>query len=477
MEVGGANWIAHLAIVGWPLVALVLYKTRPPVEATAWTVLGAFLFLPIQAFLKVPMIPAIDKGSVGSLAAILGSLLFFPRDRRFAKLGVAIGALIAVYICSPVVTSILNGDLIVAGPRIIPGVDYYDGISALLSQLILFFPFLVGLRFLSRPEDIETLLRALVVAALAYSLLMLLEVRLSPQLATWIYGVVTPFAVEMRYGGFRPVVFTNNGLVAAFFLATAVIASVALWRTKIAIGKLPPAGISIYLGGVLVLCKSAGALIYAMAIGALARWFSPRAQMRVAVLLASIALSYPLLRINDLVPVSPIYQVAAAFNQERADSLKFRFDQEDQLLAHGAKRFWFGWGRYGRNRVYDEYGKDLSITDGQWILAFGQFGFVGFVAQFGLLTWPVFKAARSLRFLRSRREIALLSCLSLIVAVTAVEQIPNASINPWGWLLAGALLGRSMTASKMAARGQGVEARNAVAVPERLFAPSAFKTQ
>lgn len=475
MEVGGANWIAHLAIVGWPLVALVLYQTRPPAQATVWTVLGAFLLLPIQAFLKIPMIPAIDKGSVGSIAAILGSLIFFARDRGSVRLGAAIGTLIAVYICSPVVTSILNGDLIAAGPLIIPGVDYYDGISALLNQLIRFFPFFVGLRFLSRPEDIETILKALVVAALAYSLLMLFEVRFSPQLATWIYGVVTPFAVEMRYGGFRPVVFTSNGLVAAFFLATAIIASIALWRTRVAIGKLPAAGISIYLIAVLVLCKSAGALIYALAIGALARWFSPRAQMRAAVVIASITLSYPLLRINELVPVNEIYQIAAAFSEERADSLKFRFDQEDQLLAHGSERFWFGWGRYGRNRVYDEYGKDISITDGQWILAFGQFGFVGFLAQFGLLTLPVFVAARSLRSLRSRREIMLLSCLSMIVAVTAVEQIPNASISPWGWLLAGALLGRSMKALTTRTGREGTEARNMMMVRERLVAPSASK--
>jgi hypothetical protein len=168
--------------------------------------------------------------------------------------------------------------------------------------------------------------------------------------------------------------------------------------------------------------------------------------MRVAVVLAAIVLSYPILRISSLVPTEQIVQLVDAVNAERANSLKFRFVQEDQLLAHASDRFWFGWGRYGRNRVYDERGNDVSITDGQWILTLGQFGFLGFLAQFGLLTLPIFYAARILATLKSRREKVLLSCLSLILAITAIEQIPNASINPWGWLIGGALLGRGRAA-------------------------------
>jgi hypothetical protein len=34
------------------------------------------------------------------------------------------------------------------------------------------------------------------------------------------------------------------------------------------------------------------------------------------------------------------------------------------------------------------------------------------------------------------------SALILIVAITVVEQLPNASISSWSWLLAGTLLGR-----------------------------------
>ena len=47
---------------------------------------------------------------------------------------------------------------------------------------------------------------------------MLVEVRLSPQINTWIYGFFQhDFIQMMRYGGFRPIVFLPHGLWVAFF--------------------------------------------------------------------------------------------------------------------------------------------------------------------------------------------------------------------------------------------------------------------
>jgi hypothetical protein len=109
------------------------------------------------------------------------------------------------------------------------------------------------------------LVRCLVVAGLFYSLPVLIEVRLSPQLANWIYGFVQgAFTNEVRYGGFRPVVFMKNGLTVAFFMMTTFLAAMAMWRVNARIKSFPAAGISGYLGVVLILCKSAGALAYAI---------------------------------------------------------------------------------------------------------------------------------------------------------------------------------------------------------------------
>jgi hypothetical protein len=444
MDAVGANWFAYLVILAWPLVALLLYATRQHQEATAWTVLGALMLLPQQASIKIPMVPPFDKGTIASIAAIIGCVVYAPSQGRIGRGGWLLSALAVLYVVSPVVTSILNNDAVVAGPLILPGVDYYDGVSALLSQAILFAPLLIGRKYFTDHEGIRVLLRVLVIAALIYTMPMLYEIRMSPQLSRMIYGTFSSsFPVEMRYGGYRPVVFMQNGLAAAFLLATAILAAIAFWRSRARVTSIPPGILSGYLAAVLVLCKSAGALIYAVLVGALVRWAKPQVQIRLAVIVACIAIAYPALRITDLVPTEQIIDLAESINQDRASSLKTRFDQEQQLLAHASERFWFGWGRYGRNRVYDKYGSDISITDGQWIITFGQFGLVGFIAQFGLLVFPVFSAARAFRYIDSEGERVLFSCLVLIVSLSAFEQIPNASVSGWSWLLAGALFGRS----------------------------------
>jgi hypothetical protein len=461
-----ANWFAYIALVVWPLVAVLLYWNRPSSEATAWTILGAFLLLPSLLFIKIPMIPLIDKASVSALSATVGCFLLAPRLKRP---GLGFGPaeiLAAIYIFGPVVTAVLNDDPIVIGHLILPGVGWYDGFSTLLSQTILFLPFFVGRRFLHKAEDIETVLRVLALAGLLYSLLMLFEIRFSPQLSNWIYGYFpSGYAGEARGSGFRPVVFLNNGLTAAFFLSTSFLAAVALWRVNSRFNNLPAGGFSAYLGAVLILCKSSGALAYAVVFGFLVRWTKPTTQVRVAVLLAGIAISYPVLRMADYFPTDQLVSISATISQERAASLKFRFDQEQQLLARASERFFFGWGRYGRNRVYDEEsGRDASITDGLWILIVGQFGLVGFLAQFGLLTLPVFRVGAAIKRVGSAREGVLLAALTGIVAVTVIEQLPNASVTPWSWLLVGALLGRAesiMSMARYSKRGrQGVTERS-----------------
>src|SRR5258708_11362367 len=104
----------------------------------------------------------------------------------------------------------------------------------------------------------------------------------------------------------------------------------------------------------------------------------------------------------------------------------------------------FGWGRFGRNRIYDEdTGKDLSITDGTWIITMGQFGFFGFLAEFGLLSLAVVRATSALKYTQTAHDQVFLAALALILAINMIDLLPNSSLSPWTWLLAGALLGRA----------------------------------
>jgi hypothetical protein len=443
------NWLAVFALVVWPVVAIALYASRPVVQATIWTILAAQLLLPVGTFFKFAMIPQLDKYSIPSFCALVGCMAVTGRALRIWRTFGPTEILIVMYVAGPVVTSLLNGDNIYVGTSVLPGVGIYDGLSAALSQFITLVPFMLGRQFLRGPNHTQTVLSALTLAGLAYSLPLLFEIRMSPQLHFWFYGYYpSDFIQAVREdGAFRPMVFMGHGLIAGFFAMTAAVASAAMWRTKISVVRFPPGLVTGYLSVVLVLCKSGAALVYGVVLIPLIRWAKPQAQLNVAVVLVTIALSYPLLRIVDVFPTTAIVDTAMAINEPRAYSLKFRFDQEEQLVARVWQRPVFGWGRFGRNRIYVENWQgeagDASVTDGRWIIAFGQFGIIGFLAEFGLLAMSVFRALGALRFTETFREGVLLAGLALIVAINMVELLPNSSLGPWSWLLAGTLLGCS----------------------------------
>ena len=70
------NWFATVALLAWPFVALWLYQTRPVNQATLWTILGAYLLLPVGASIKLAEgIPQLDKISDTSPRGTCGLLL------------------------------------------------------------------------------------------------------------------------------------------------------------------------------------------------------------------------------------------------------------------------------------------------------------------------------------------------------------------------------------------------------------------
>jgi hypothetical protein len=439
------NLIAYFALLIWPAVTIYLYSLFPVGQATLLAILGGYLLLPVGTQIKFPMVPALDKNSIPSIAALIGCALYsggmpkFFRGFRFVEL------LILMIPVGCFATSMFNNDPIQIGEIFLPGVGAYDAGSATIAEFIFILPFFLGRQFLRDAEHNAEILRTLVIAGLVYSLPMLFEIRLSPQLHTWIYGYFPhAFIQQIRYGGFRPVVFVGHGLLVAFFAMTTTVAAAACWRTRTRIWRMVPSGITAYLAFVVLLCKTGSALLYTAVLVPLVRVASPRWQVRVACVLTAIALTYPLLRVTSVFPTALLLEISASVNTDREESLKTRFDQEEQLLNHAWQRVWFGWGRFGRNRVFDvQSGRDVSITDGYWIITLGTFGLVGFIARFGLLSIAVFRAAGALKYAQSIREKEYLSALALIVAINIVDLLPNSTISPWTWLLVGALLGRA----------------------------------
>jgi hypothetical protein len=445
MSAGQPNLFAYCALLAWPIVALFLYSRLPIGKATLWTILGGYLLLPADLDIKFAHVPAFNKESIPNLAALICCSLYRGRLPSLVRGFGAAEILLVGLVVSPFITSMLNSDPIQIGETYLPGVGPYDALSATVAQFIDILPFFLARQCLRGSKDNAEIFRTLVIAGLAYSLPMLFEVRMSPQLNTWIYGYLpSDFVQEMRDGGFRPVVFLGHGLGVAFFSMTTVVAAATLWRTGSRVSRFAPGLITSYLSFVLLLCKTASVLIYGALLFPLVRWASARGQLRVACVLIGVALIYPILRVADVVPTTSILEVASDVSVQRAGSLQTRFDNEDQLLAKAWERKWFGWGRFGRNRVYNGWmGADTSVTDGYWIIILGEFGLFGFAVTFGLLTFPVFRAAAALKYARSKAEAGYIGALGLIVAINVFDSLPNAPITPWTWLLVGALLGRS----------------------------------
>ena len=231
----------------------------------------------------------------------------------------------------------------------------------------------------------------------------------------------------------------NSGLAVSLFVCVTAIAATALARARLSVVRISAGLVPPYLGVILIFSKSLAAIVYGLFFVPLAAVMRARSQMRVATLLSVVVFLYPVLRIANLFPMERAVSLAASINEERAHSLQFRFNHEAGLLNKAQERIFLGWGGFSRSRVWDEKsGRDISVTDGAWIIILGARGVVGFVAIFGLLLIPVFIAHRKLGRIPRRRERLLIAGLSLIIVVYAVDLLPNGLFTNLPFFLAGA---------------------------------------
>ncbi|MCV2864060.1 O-antigen ligase family protein [Albidovulum sediminicola] len=351
-------------------------------------------------------------------------------------------ALVALGLLSPIATALTNPDPLFFGSRFLPGLRLYDAMSMAMNVGVHMLPFVIGWLYLGSPQDLRRLVTVVALAGLAYSLPALFEVRMSPQLNTWIYGFFQhSFLQHIRASGYRPVVFLGHGLALSIFLAQTVFAAIALWRGR---ERGRGAGAqwlvaAAWLFMTLILSKSLGAFVIACAFGLLLLVGTRRAITIFAAIVVTSVTLYPVLRGSSLSPADSVYEIVNTFNAERAESFKFRLDNEDELLDRANQKPLFGWGSWGRNRIFDpRTGEDLSITDGDWILTIGVFGWFGYMSKYGLFAIPIIALARR----RKAPQLTFAACgLCMIQAANILDAIPNATIVPVTWLIAGALAG------------------------------------
>jgi hypothetical protein len=433
------------AFLLWPLVGLAFFRMLPFHAAVAATVIGGYLLLPMRGGFDLPLIPHIGKEFVSAVTAVVLAMIFAPKTGVISRPGwipLSPGILIltAVLLLGGFGTVLTNGDPIWTGADTLPGLRPYDALSNGANILVGLLPFLVARKYFATAESHRTLLLVLAVAGLGYSLLALYEIRMSPQLNRIVYGFFPhDWKQHVRDGGFRPVVFLNHALWLGIFLACACLSAFALWRIDRSDRRPLYLAGGLWLLMTIVLAKNFGAMaITVLAIPAIL--VMPfRLQILGAAAVATAITVYPFLRINDLAPTTWVVETVREVSPQRVGSFEFRLEHEDMFLARAKQRPVFGWGGWKRGRIFDERGRDIATTDGQWIISFSQGGWVRYIAEYGLLSYAIF--ALALRWRRYPLAPAT-AALSLVLAANLLDLIPNATLTAVTMIMAGALAGR-----------------------------------
>jgi hypothetical protein len=139
--------------------------------------------------------------------------------------------------------------------------------------------------------------------------------------------------------------------------------------------------------------------------------------------------------------------VSETVNPDRAQSLAFRFDNEEILGERAREQLLWGWGGWGRNRVF-EYNwagelEDITVTDSLWIIAFGTRGVIGLFGLIGTFLLPVimYCGVRYKPQTWFHPKIAPGAVLSVVLALYLFDCLLNSMMNPIYTFACGGLTG------------------------------------
>lgn len=437
------NFLVPLMLFGWVPVALLFFDRLNPRHAVLATVIGGWLFLP-QASYNLAGLPMFDKHTAIALGLVMGRMLSGPRQSFNIDWHI-FDLPMVIYCLSPVVTSLENG------------LGIYDGLSASFYQATTWgIPYLAGRVYFHDSDSLRDLLMGIVIGGLLYVPLCLYEVRMSPQLSNIFYGFFPhSFAQHMRFGGFRPIVFLQHGLMVALWMAIASTAAFWLWRKRLLsslrgfIFPIPVLVLSLIV--TTILCKSVNGW-FALLVGCGAYLITRRARNQLPLLFLILAIPcYIALRSTETIPVEQVISIAEKFvDEERVESFAIRLKQEQLFSEKAWTHKYFGWGGYDRGWPTDPYSgeKLISMIDSIWIITFSMYGLIGLVSLYSSMLlgpWLALKAAA--KQFDETPEGIYSSLLSLIVILFMIDTLFNGMIGPIYIVINGALVSCHLAAS------------------------------
>jgi tetratricopeptide (TPR) repeat protein len=428
------NFFALLALFLWLPIVVGIFVSQLPRRAVVISFVFAWLALPNISF-NLPGLPDYSKMSATVMGVLLSSMAF--DQSRFLSIRPRwYDAPMIVWCLSPFVSAI-SSDL-----------GVYEGASSVLDQCFAWgLPYLIGRAYFKDLESLRELALGIAIGGLIYAPLCLFEIRFSPCLKTWIYGI---YEWEgMRLGGYRPVVFLSVGLELGMWMTNATLVAYQLWAcgTVKRLRDVSFGALTLGLTATTVLCRSTGALAL-LAFGMFALWVTKRIGKTWLVwVLIAIPCFYTSTRTLHLWSGREVVDLAAmAIDAERAQSFGFRLENEEILTRRALERPLFGWGRFGGFMSKTADGKWSAIVDGYWLVTLGLAGCVGLATLVVMMLQPIVLTIR--RFPASTwsdPEVGPAVVLALLLALMMLDFLSNAMLNPIYALTMGAVLGVTPT--------------------------------
>ena len=119
-----------------------------------------------------------------------------------------------------------------------------------------------------------------------------------------------------------------------------------------------------------------------------------------------------------------------AVNDDRAQSLEFRFQNEDLVVVRARQALLTGWGGFGRGHIYDAYGEPVSVMDGYWLIMFAYRGLLGLISLYlALLLAPTVALVRFAGRKWSFVDVAPAIALAVALVLFAIDTLLNAMLN------------------------------------------------
>lgn len=452
------SMMIEIMLLGAIPIVLVMFAVWPARRAAVAGFLFCTMFLPVKRGWVLEGLPDYDKVTAGSLAVLLGILIFDggrllkfkPRWFDWAMLMLLVG---------PIITAVSNK---IGGGF---GSSVYGGATITLDWLIAWgVPYFVGRIYFTKLEHLKELAIILFTAGLIYAPLCLYEIRFSPQLNAYVYGYYqSQFVMTMRLSGFRPMVFMNHGLMVGLFMTVCALLGLYLWRCG-SVKKLYGMPMGWLVGGMLVtavLCKSTGAIgLLLMGLGV----FAAMQYGRLKVAMLALLLVAPLYMATRASGVwtgrSLVEWITPIVGEDRAGSLEGRMGNEDLFVTKARERIIWGWSAWDRFQVTDDRGVKMTTPDGLWVIVLGTAGLAGLSAVTFLLLYPGFLAWwRFPREVLLHPDVAPVTGLVMVLTIWMIDNIPNAMPHPAFIVAAGALptamprLAKRAPARKPAAAG------------------------